>query len=127
MSWSLLFLSKRTSLRSETSRGTGQRSPSRNSRQRTLGVEPLEARWLLSGGFAEYLIPTDRSAPQGITAGSDGLLWFTEQNGNRIGQITPAGIITEFSIPTNNSNPMGITAGPDGSLWFTETSPDYSH
>ncbi|MGH7264948.1 MAG: virginiamycin B lyase family protein, partial [Candidatus Rokuibacteriota bacterium] len=48
--------------------------------------------------------------------------WFTEGPGNKIGRITPAGVITEFSIPTANSNPRGITAGPDGNLWFTEAS-----
>src|SRR2546422_8481106 len=56
----------------------------------------------------------------GITAGPDGNLWFTELNGNRIGRITPTGVITEFPLPTANSGPQGITAGPDGNLWFTE-------
>ena len=33
----------------------------------------------------------------GITIGPDGNLWFTEQQGNRIGRITPPGVVTEFS------------------------------
>jgi virginiamycin B lyase len=61
------------------------------------------------------------SSPWGITAGPDGNLWFTEHSGNKIGRITPAGVITEFPIPTRRSGPFGITAGPDGNLWFTET------
>ena len=41
--------------------------------------------------------------------------------GNKIGRITPAGVITEFPIlPTAGSDPWDITAGPDGNLWFTE-------
>ena len=53
--------------------------------------------------------------------GSDGALWFTDSNLNKIGQLTqPAGVITEFSIPTSNANLCWITAGPDGALWFTE-------
>ena len=40
--------------------------------------------------------------------------------GNKIGRITPAGVITEFPIPTAQQRPYGITAGPDGNLWFTE-------
>ncbi len=57
----------------------------------------------------------------GITAGSDGNLWFTEASGNRIGQITPQGSITETSAGISaKSNPAGLTAGPDGNLWFTE-------
>jgi len=66
----------------------------------------------------ESPIPTAHSYPQGITAGLDGALWFTEFN--KIGCITTAGVITEHRIPTALSSPGGITAGPDGALWFTE-------
>ena len=60
------------------------------------------------------------SAPARITTGPDGNLWFTETNGNNIGRITTAGVVTEFPIPTVGSDPVGITVGPDGNLWFTE-------
>ena len=43
-----------------------------------------------------------------------------ESQGNKVGRITPAGVITEFPIPTASSLPWAITPGPDGSLWFTE-------
>src|SRR5476649_579595 len=84
----------------------------------------------LGGGAAQAQVITEFSAgitagafPLGITAGPDGNLWFTEQNGNRIGRITPAGVVTEFSAGiTPSALPGGIAAGPDGSLWFTETS-----
>jgi len=33
--------------------------------------------------------------PQGITAGPDGNVWFTEYSGNRIGRITPIGAVTD--------------------------------
>ena len=57
--------------------------------------------------------------PIGITAGSDGNLWFTEQLGNKIGKISPAtGEITEYQLPTCDFSPIAITAGPDGNLWF---------
>jgi streptogramin lyase len=56
-----------------------------------------------------------------ITTGPDGNLWFTEDVGNRIGRITPLGVITEFSAGiTERATPEGITVGPDGNLWFTE-------
>ena len=68
--------------------------------------------------------PTSRadSHPASIAAGPDGNLWFTEITiGNRIGRITPAGVVTEFTAGiTADSRPLGITAGPDGNLWFTE-------
>ena len=70
--------------------------------------------------------------PQGIATGSDGNLWFTETGADRIGRMTPAGVVTEFSLPaiplpawwipdiegTPPPGPVAITAGPDGALWF---------
>src|SRR5205807_9464332 len=61
------------------------------------------------------------AAPDGITAGPDGNVWFTENLLSRIGRITPQGTVMEFSADiTPNSSPGGITAGPDGNLWFAE-------
>jgi streptogramin lyase len=39
--------------------------------------------------------------------------------GDKIGRVTPSGIITEFAI-SPGSYPVGITSGPDGNVWFTE-------
>ena len=39
---------------------------------------------------------SEGSAPNGITAGPDGNLWFTESDGSRIGRITPSGVASEF-------------------------------
>ena len=63
--------------------------------------------------------------PLGITAGPDGNLWFTEGVGNRIGKITPSGVVTEYSsgitsAATTEPFLWGITTGPDGNLWFAE-------
>src|SRR5437773_575490 len=72
--------------------------------------------------FASDLIRD--SGPFAITAGRDGNLWFTEFFGNRIAQITPAGVVTEFPPlpnPAPLNGPRAITAGPDGNLWFTES------
>jgi streptogramin lyase len=40
---------------------------------------------------------------QGVVAGPDGPLWFTDTGSNKIGRITTAGTITEFPIPNSNS------------------------
>src|SRR5229473_7588199 len=61
------------------------------------------------------------TGPQGITPGPDRNLWFTEFWANRIGRMTPAGVLTEFPIPTVETAPRGIVTGPDGNLWFVES------
>jgi streptogramin lyase len=68
-----------------------------------------------------YPIPTAGGSPYSIAAGSDGALWFTEFNGNKIGRITTEGVITnEYPVPTAGSVPYGITTGPDGNVWFVQ-------
>jgi streptogramin lyase len=69
--------------------------------------------------ITEYAIPTAASGTMAIASGPDGNLWFAESGTNKIGKITPAGVITEFSLPVG-SNAMDIAAGPDGNLWFTD-------
>src|SRR5262249_35114872 len=58
--------------------------------------------------------------------GADGNMWFTEPGysitSNKIGRITPTGVITEFTAPTASCSPTGITSGPDGNIWFAEAS-----
>lgn len=57
-----------------------------------------------------------------IVAGPDGRMWFTE--GNYIGAVTTAGVMTEYPIPSGRTSNF-ITAGPDGNLWFTENYGNY--
>jgi virginiamycin B lyase len=62
-----------------------------------------------------------------VAAGPDGNLCFTERGtiaapGNKVGRITPEGVITEWTLPNPGSRPLGITAGPDGNVWFAEQS-----
>ena len=75
-----------------------------------------------TSGLTEFAIPSNSYAyPDQIAGGPDGNLWFTENIGSNIGQITPSGTITEFPDPANTGGPgtNGIAAGPDGNLWFT--------
>jgi virginiamycin B lyase len=88
-------------------------------------LEVLEERCQPSVTINEYSTPTINSQTQGVTAGPEGHLWFTEMSGNRIGRITPDGVITEFSAGISSvATHYGITAGPDCNLWFTELQPD---
>jgi virginiamycin B lyase len=81
--------------------------------------------------------PCNRRPPRfcmdGIAAGPDGNVWFTEPLKDAVGRVTPEGVITEFPLnappppctampcpppPPGHSFPLRITAGADGNLWF---------
>ncbi len=64
---------------------------------------------------------TGISYPQGIAAGPDGALWFTNTGNNSIGRITTSGTVSNYA-GTGVSYPLSIAAGPDGALWFTNYS-----
>jgi streptogramin lyase len=62
------------------------------------------------------------SGPQDVTGGPDGNAWLVESGANKIGRMTPAGVLTEFSTGLSSGAGLtSITAGPDGNLWFTES------
>jgi virginiamycin B lyase len=62
--------------------------------------------------------PGGTCQPGGITVGPDNNIWFTEENGDRIGRVNPGGSITEFPTAAGAS-PVEIAAA-GGRLWFTQ-------
>ena len=73
--------------------------------------------------YAEYPV-TSGSSPDVIVSGLNGNLWFTEQNGDNIGEVTPSGHVTEYPVPTSGSGPGGIAVDAQGDVWFTEVQAD---
>jgi streptogramin lyase len=67
----------------------------------------------------QYPLAGEGIVPEGITAGPDGNIWFTEHYGNKIGKMTTTGSSVTYS-PAAGAEPRRITSGPDGNLWFTE-------
>ncbi len=59
------------------------------------------------------------AAPDAITAGPGGNVWFDDQNslGFAVGKITSAGQITEYPL---SDDPWDITVGIDGNLWLPQ-------
>src|SRR5262249_59729603 len=94
-------------------RGSGKRRATVRKPPRTrLALEALDERILMSA--TEFPIPdTTVARPEGITRGPDGNLWFAQSTADRIGRITPAGLVTQFALPFL-SQPSEITAGADG-------------
>jgi streptogramin lyase len=77
-----------------------------------------DASGMCASRITNFTIPSTTGVLRDITTGPDGNLWFTEGTpGQKIGRITPTGVIAEFDV---SSGPSGIAAGPDGNLWFTE-------
>jgi YVTN family beta-propeller protein len=54
---------------------------------------------------------------EGITAGSDGRIWFANWLQNKLDVINPANpaAITEVAV---GSGPFGVTSGPDGNIYY---------
>ncbi|MGB6984879.1 MAG: hypothetical protein WBD74_02755 [Candidatus Aquilonibacter sp.] len=79
------------------------------------------------GSFGFYPLATANAAPQNITVGANGALWFTEYNADKIGEIftsAAAGTMpTEFKV-TTGAGLGAITSGSDNAIWFTETKSD---
>ena len=71
-----------------------------------------------SGAITRFHDPAINNV-EGVTAGPDGALWFTNTAANSIGRMTTAGAVTSFT-DSSISHPGGITTGPDGALWFTD-------
>jgi streptogramin lyase len=86
-------------------------------------LELLEPRALLTT-ITEFPTGNSDLLPSAITTGSDGNLWFVEQNANAIASIDPkTDVIKTYTngLPAA-AIPAGITSGPNGDLWFSESS-----
>ncbi len=62
--------------------------------------------------MTEYPVISGNSTPTSIAPGPEGNEWFTEKSGNRIGRITPAGVVTEYPIPDAWERTHGHRAWP---------------
>ena len=81
----------------------------------------LAAAFCLAQDPVQFQVPTSNSYPDGIVAGPDGNVWFTEAVGNKIARITTTGSFAEYPLAAG-ANPTDITVGSDGNLWFSQGS-----
>lgn len=82
-----------------------------------------------NGTFAQYDIPTPRSAPSEVAVDANGNVWFTELTANNLGELKAGGSkVVEIHIPpatvslagTSQSvdcNPGAVLPDPSGSIW----------
>lgn len=70
-----------------------------------------------------YPVPSSAAGLGRIVTAPNGDMWFTEEDLNRIGRITPGGVITEFNLPATtsggdtDSSVMDLDVAPDGTVW----------
>lgn len=92
-------------------------------------VLAAEQRWLGKGDTAlatdgnvnSFTLPQPGSGPATVAIATDGSVWFTEGQGNRIGRIRPDGSGYQgFPLPNPDSAPRIIAPGSDGNMWFSE-------
>ena len=80
------------------------------------------ARRSATGTVAEYAVPTSKSRPVNVVAGTNSDVWFTEAQGNKFGHVTAQGKITEYNIPTPSRFLGGIALDANGNVWVVENS-----
>ena len=74
--------------------------------------------------FAEYNVTTPHSLLEEIATSQSGTIWFTELNGNNLGELNPStGQLHEYRMPKGIDNlpcgPIGVTASPNGNIFVT--------
>lgn len=65
-----------------------------------------------------YSTPSATTGIPSIALGPDGNIWFVKPYQDKIGKVTPDGVITEYDVNASDQ-PLVIAAGPDGNMWFT--------
>jgi virginiamycin B lyase len=73
----------------------------------------------VDGLISTYPVRTPRSGVADLTPGSDGAVWFTEQNVGQVGRITTDGVVTEYPAGPG-AMPHDITTTARG-IWFTNS------
>ncbi|HVU79220.1 MAG TPA: hypothetical protein VHC67_16705 [Gaiellaceae bacterium] len=73
------------------------------------------------GTVAYFNDPAAMRGTQGMAAGPDGTMWFTNYLGASIGRIAADGTVTTYT-DRRIRYPAAIVQGPDHALWFTDDS-----
>ncbi|MGE3401483.1 MAG: cytochrome C [Vicinamibacterales bacterium] len=65
--------------------------------------------------------PSDNTYPYGIRLNSQGVPWYVDFRGNRIGSVDPRTMeIREFTLPNADSRPRRLTIMADDTIFYTD-------
>jgi virginiamycin B lyase len=69
--------------------------------------------------------PPTQGTPQRLSIDSDGIVWFGERTGNKIGRFDPkTETFKEYPLPGPSASPYAIIVGKDNGIWYASTDQD---
>ena len=69
--------------------------------------------------------PPTQGTPQRLAIDSDGIVWFGERSGNKIGRFDPkTETFKEYPLPGPSASPYAIAVGKDNGIWYASTDQD---
>jgi len=69
--------------------------------------------------------PPTKGKPQRLELDGDGIVWFSERRGNKIGRLDPkSGQFTEFALPGPEASPYAIGVDRDHMIWYSSHEQD---
>jgi streptogramin lyase len=71
------------------------------------------------GNVIFFTIADNPVAPAQVAPDAQGDIWFTEDQNNAIGMLTPTGGVSSFPLPTGG-RASSLAEGSDGAMWFTD-------
>ena len=76
-------------------------------------------------GVLSKFYPPTKGKPQRLEVDSDGIVWFTERQGNKIGRFDPkTETFKEFPLPGPEASPYAIGISPDHMIWYSSHEQD---
>ena len=74
-----------------------------------------------SGDMVIKKTPSDNTYPYGIRINSQGVPWYVDFRGNRIGSVDPKTMeIKEYPLPNADARPRRLTITSDDVIWYTD-------
>jgi virginiamycin B lyase len=69
--------------------------------------------------------PPTQGTPQRLSIDSDGMVWFGERTGNKLGRFDPkTETFKEYPLPGPAATPYALIVGKDGGIWYASTDQD---
>ena len=82
------------------------------------------ARVSKDGALTKFYPPT-KGKPQRLEVDSDGIVWFSERQGNKIGRLDPkTGAFKEFALPGPEPSPYAIGLDRAHMIWYSSHEQD---